>query len=102
VAPGSKSFCDALLLPTPGVMTFAINRATLAGGLAVSDDEVARAMEAAFTHLKLVAEPGGAVALAAVLARKFDARGKTVAVVMSGGNVDAATFTDALKRAAAK
>ncbi len=102
VAPGSKSFCDALLLPTPGVMTFAINRATLAGGLAVSDDEVARAMEAAFTHLKLVAEPGGAVALAAVLTRKLDARGKTVVVVMSGGNVDAATFTDALKTAAAK
>ncbi len=101
-APGAKSFCDALLLPTPGAITFPINQSTLAGGLAVSDDEVALAMEAAFTHLKLVVEPGGAVALAAVLARKFDARGKTVVVVLSGGNVDAATFTDALKRAAAK
>ncbi len=101
VAPGAKSFCDALLLPTPGVITFAINRATLAGGLAVTDDEVAQAMEAAFTHLKLVAEPGGAVALAAVLTRKFDARGKTVVVVMSGGNVDAATFAAALKRTVA-
>jgi threonine dehydratase len=99
--PGVKSFCDALLLPTPGAITFPINRTTLAGGLAVTDGEVALAMEAAFTHLKLVGEPGGSVALAAVLTRKYDARGKTVVVVMSGGNVDAATFTGALVRAKA-
>jgi len=59
---------------------------------------VAGAIAAAFAHLKLVAEPGGAVALAAVLTRKLDARGKTVAVVMSGGNVDPAVFCEALKR----
>ncbi|MGQ0674848.1 MAG: threonine ammonia-lyase [Rhodospirillales bacterium] len=98
-AAGAKSFCDALLAPMPGEMTFAINRRTLKGGFAVSDDEVARAIAAAFLDLKLVAEPGGAVALAAVLTRKLDARGKTVAVVMSGGNVDPAVFCDALKRA---
>jgi len=97
--PGAKSWCDALLAPMPGEITFAINRRTLKGGFAVSDDEVAGAMAAAFAHLKLVAEPGGAVALAAVLTRKLDARGKTVAVVMSGGNVDPAVFCDALKRA---
>jgi threonine dehydratase len=97
-APGAKSWCDALLVPMPGEITFAINRRTLKGGFAVSDDEVAGAIAAAFAHLKLVAEPGGAVALAAVLTRKLDARGKTVAVVMSGGNVDPAVFCDALRR----
>jgi threonine dehydratase len=97
-APGAKSWCDALLAPMPGEITFPINRCTLKGGFAVGDDEVAGAIAAAFAHLKLVAEPGGAVALAAVLTRKLDVRNKTVAVVMSGGNVDPAVFCDALKR----
>ncbi len=66
----------------------------------VSDDELAPAMRLAFVHLKLVLEPGGAVALAAVAAEKLDCRGKTVVVVASGGNVDAATFAAALSRAA--
>jgi threonine dehydratase len=90
------SFCDALLAPTPGALTFAINDRLLAGGLAVSDAEVARAMAFAFRTLKLVVEPGGAVALAAVLAGKIDCRGRSVAVVCSGGNVDAETFCRAL------
>ncbi len=77
-------------------MTFAINIRLLAGGLAVGDDVVARAMAAAFTHFKLVVEPGGAVALAACLSGAFDCRGKTVAVVCSGGNVDADVFRAAL------
>ncbi len=97
--PGAHSFCDALLAPTPGELTFAINRKLLAGGLVVSDDEVARAMRAAFLHFKLVLEPGGATALAALLAGKYDGRGKTVAVVASGGNVDPETFAAALQRA---
>jgi threonine dehydratase len=83
---GSK-FCDALLTPTPGELTFSINRRLLAGGLAVTDDQVRAAMQFAFEHLKLVVEPGGAVALAALLAGHFDARGLTVGVVLSGGNV---------------
>ena len=98
--PGARSFCDALLAPTPGELTFAINREHLAGGLAVSDDEVAQAMRLAFVYLKLVIEPGGATALAALASGKFDCRGKTVAVVASGGNVDAETFRDAITRAA--
>ncbi len=95
----ARSFCDALLAPTPGEITFAINRGRLAGGFAVPDHAVAGAMAAAFTHLKLVLEPGGAVALAAALEGRLDCRGKTVAVVASGGNVDAETFAAVLRRA---
>ena len=95
---GAASFCDALLAKTPGELTFSINQTLLAGGLAVSDDEVAQAMAAALIYLKLVAEPGGATALAAALSGKYDCRGKTVAVIVSGGNVDPATFAEALGR----
>lgn len=94
--PGGKTFCDALILPTPGEMTFSINRRLLAGGFAVSDADVAGAMAAAFRDLKIVVEPGGAVALAAVLTGAYGAQGKTVAVVCSGGNVDAAVFVQAI------
>jgi len=94
--PAATTICDALMLPTPGEMTFAINERLLAGGLAVGDDDARRAMKAAFRYLKLVVEPGGAVALAAVLAGAYPARGKTVAVVCSGGNVDADVFAAAL------
>jgi len=97
-APGTESFCDALLAPTPGELTFAINRRLLAGGLAVSDDEVARAMSYAFRTLKLVVEPGGAVALAAVLSGRYDARDTAVAVTLSGGNVDREPFCAILGR----
>ena len=86
------SICDALLSPISGEITFAINRAILAPGLAVSDGEAGAAMIYAFDRLKLVAEPGGAVALAAVLAGKIDVRGRTVAAIISGGNVDRALY----------
>ncbi len=95
-AADARSFCDALLAPTPGELTFAINRRLLSGGLAVDDTEVAEAMSYAFRTLKLVVEPGGAVALAALLAGRFEARGKTVAVVLSGANVDPATHARAI------
>ena len=68
----------------------------LAGGLAVTDHMARAAMAAAFRHLKLVVEPGGAVALAAVLNKLVDISDKTVVVVCSGGNVDPETFSDAL------
>ncbi len=96
---GAQSFCDALVLPTPGEMTFSINQRLLTGGLAVSDAETAAAMKAAFHYFKLVVEPGGAVALAAALSGAYDCGGKTVAVVCSGGNVDTAVFKAALEAA---
>jgi threonine dehydratase len=95
-APGAMTICDALMAAMPGQLTFAINERLLAGGFAVSDDEVRAAMAYAFRVLKLVIEPGGAVALAAVLAGKLDLRGRTAAIVCSGGNVDPATFCTAI------
>jgi threonine dehydratase len=98
--PGGRSICDALLVPTPGELTFELNRRLLAGGLAVGDEDALRAMSFAFRHLKLVVEPGGAVALAALLSGRFDARGRTVAIMLSGGNVDPELFALALRPAA--
>ena len=94
--PGARSICDALLAPIPGEITFALAQRYVAGGVAVGDDEVRHAMRVAFEEFKLVLEPGGAAALAAVLAGKLELGGKTVAVVASGGNVDRAAFADAL------
>ena len=94
--PGGSTFCDALLSKAPGELTFSINQPLLGEGLAVTDDEVLAAMAFAFRTLKLVVEPGGAVCLAALLAGRFDARGRVVGVVLSGGNVDPATFARAL------
>ena len=96
--PAAHSFCDALLAPTPGELTFAINRRLVTGGLSVGDAEVAAAMAYAFRTLKLVVEPGGAVALAALLSGRLDARGKTVALTLSGANVDPQTYREVLGR----
>jgi threonine dehydratase len=95
-APGGSLLCDALLSKMPGQLTFAINQPRLGAGLAVTDEEVMAAIAFAFLRLKLVVEPGGAVCLAALLAGKFDARGKVVGAVLSGGNVDPAVFARAL------
>lgn len=92
------SICDALLAPTPGDITFALAKQLLGPGLVVSDDEVLDAMEVAFREYKIVVEPGGAVALAAALTGKLPVKGRTVAVVCSGGNVDHETFIRALAR----
>ena len=96
VPAGAESICDALLSPTPGNITFAINSRLLAGGLAVSDDEALAAMRTAMLSLKIVVEPGGAVALAAALTGKMDLKGKTVVCVCSGGNADPEMLTRAL------
>jgi threonine dehydratase len=95
----ARSLCDALQMPMPGEMTFAINARLLTGGLVDDDTAATAAMATAFSHLKLVAEPSGAVALAAVMEGVFQIKGKTVAVVCSGGNVDAQVFRAALEKA---
>lgn len=95
-ASTANALCDALLTDTPGALTWEINKAGLAAGYAVSDTEVFAAMRFAFQHLKIVVEPGGAVALAAVLAGHHRTRDRVVAVVLSGGNVDPTTFEQVL------
>lgn len=88
-APGGKlSIADALMAPTPGVHVFALAKDLLAPGLTVSDGELEQAVAFAATKLKLLVEPGGAAALAALLAGRLNAKGKTVALVLSGGNAD--------------
>ena len=97
--PGHASICDALLVAEPGTITFEINRKNLAGGIAVSEDAVRQAMRDAMAHLKLVVEPGGSVALAALSSGKIDLEGRCVAVVLSGGNVDFGTYAEIMAAA---
>jgi threonine dehydratase len=92
----SGSICDALLAPTPGELTFAITRKLVKDAVAVSDEEVRAAIGFAFRELKLVLEPGGAVALAALLADAIVPDGKNVVLVLSGGNADPASFGTAI------
>jgi len=94
VARDARSICDALQAHTPGALTFEVNRRLLGPGYVVSDDEVREAMRFAFRHLKLVVEPGGAVALAAVIAGRVATQGRVTAVVISGGNVDYRLYAD--------
>jgi threonine dehydratase len=88
----SGSICDALMAPSPGVINFDIAKRTLGAGLVVTDDEVRDAMRFAYTELKLVVEPGGAAALAAILSGKLPTKGRTIAAILSGGNADPAEF----------
>jgi threonine dehydratase len=90
--------CDAVLTPAPGALTFPIMQRLCGPGLVVSDDDALDAMAAAFHHLRVVAEPGGAIALAAALTRGADLEADTVIVTISGGNVDPAVYGRALAR----
>ncbi|MEK1886611.1 MAG: threonine/serine dehydratase [Phyllobacterium sp.] len=85
---GHRSICDAILTPQPGELTFPINKHNLAGAIAVPDSAVRTAMRDAANYLKLIVEPGGCVAFAALASGEVDIEGKTVVVVLSGGNVD--------------
>lgn len=93
------SVCDALLAPAPGPIGFALNRRNLRGALTVTDEEALAAVAFAFRRLKLVVEPGGAVALAALLSGRLPLDGGTAVVVLSGGNIDPATLARALEAA---
>jgi threonine dehydratase len=88
----SGTICDALMSATPGELTFPITQALIGQGMTASDAEVGRAVRYAFEELKLVVEPGGAIGLAALLAGKPAVKGKVVAGVLSGANVDAELF----------
>jgi threonine dehydratase len=88
----SGTICDALMARMPGELTFSINRSLVGEGVVVREDEVAAAVAFAFRELKLVIEPGGAVALAALLAGRLDVSDKIAVAVLSGGNVDAELF----------
>ncbi|MGJ4947703.1 threonine ammonia-lyase [Bradyrhizobium sp. HKCCYLS20291] len=87
-----RTICDALMAAIPGEITFAINSRLLSAAVEASDEEVGRAVGFAFRELKLVVEPGGSVGLAALLAGRLEAAGKTVVIVLSGGNVDAELY----------
>ena len=90
------SFCDALLAPRPGNVTWPVNSKLLKGAVSATDAEVAEAMRFAFRWLKLVVEPGGACALACLLNGQIPAQGRTVGIVLSGGNVDPGLFAEVL------
>lgn len=94
----SGSLCDAIITPEPGDLTFPILSRLAGPGMVVTEDEALHAMSLAFKRLKIVVEPGGAVALAAALFRPDEIQGDAVVAVCTGGNVDADIFTDALKR----
>ncbi|MEO1556436.1 MAG: pyridoxal-phosphate dependent enzyme, partial [Pseudomonadota bacterium] len=93
----SGNICDAIITPQPGDITFPIMHRLCGPGLVVSEDEALHAMALAFLRLKVVAEPGGAVALAAALCRQDQIEGDNVIVTISGGNVDPEIFARSLK-----
>ena len=95
-AQEAGGLCDAILTPQPGALTFPITSRLCGPGVVVTDEEVLRAMALAFRHLKVVAEPGGAVALAAALFHGAEIKGDAVICTISGGNVDAPVFARAL------
>jgi threonine dehydratase len=95
-ATQSGGLCDAILTPSPGDLTFPTIQRLCGPGLVVNDTQTLQAMAHAFQRLKLVAEPGGAVALAAALFHGDQIDGDSVIAVITGGNVDADVFAKAL------
>ena len=94
----SRNICDAILTPSPGELTFPVLKRLCGPGIAVSEDDALRAMAAAFARLRVVLEPGGAVALAAALYYPETVEGDAVIAVASGGNADPAMFIKALEK----
>jgi len=96
IDPEARSICDALLSESPGPLTFAILRALGIRGLTISDTEALDTVAYAANRLKLVAEPGGAVALGALLHQKVPTRDRISVCVISGGNIDPEMLSTAL------
>jgi len=90
---GYTSICDAIITPQPGDVTFPINLKNLQDGLVVTDEEVKNVIKFLSEHLKIIVEPGGAVAATAALTEKINLKNKTVVVMISGGNIDFEMFT---------
>jgi threonine dehydratase len=98
-APADKpSMADALQSPAPGEVPFAIAKRHMSGGVAVSDDDLARAVSYAVRVLKIVVEPGGAAALGALLSSRHHNKGETIGIVLSGGNADPEAIADCCAR----
>ena len=100
-ATSARSICDAIVTPTPGLLTFPIVQNKAAGGKVVTDQEALSAMKTAWDYFKLTVEPGGAVALAAALQEDVikihrTRKRKTVVAMLSGGNCDQDIFAQAL------
>ena len=93
-----KSICDAILTPSPGELTFPILMKLAGQGLVASDEEVLCAMKFLYENFKLVAEPGGAIALAAALFSNESLKKDNIIVIVSGGNVDSNMFIKALNK----
>ncbi len=83
-----NSVCDAIITPSPGELTFPIMAELCGGGLTVSEEDAIEAVRFAFDQLRVVAEPGGAVALAAALKHGSQDSADAIVVVITGGNVD--------------
>lgn len=94
--PAPPTRCDALQTKLVSTLTFEALSAADATGVAVTEDEVAAAVAFAARNLRIVIEPGGAVALAAILSGKVVPAGETV-IVCSGGNIDPALFADLIR-----
>ena len=95
-ATTAGSICDAIIAPSPGEIGFEINKELLHSGFVVTDDEALAAIKFAYEELKLVVEPGGAVALACALKHGREWEGETVAIILSGGNIDPEVFIRAI------
>ena len=89
---GYQSICDAIITPQPGNVTFPINLQNLEDGIVVKDEEVMNSIKILAEHLKIIVEPGGAVAATAALTEKINLKNKTVVVMISGGNIDFEMF----------
>jgi threonine dehydratase len=98
ISPPCGTSCDALMATSPGEITWSINSNTVDDYLVVTEEEVKHAISFAFRYLKVVVEPGGVVPLAALLSNKIDVKGQTVAIILSGGNIDSQSYSLCLEQ----